>query len=76
MQVDRCVCFDVNFRTLKVYADEKGCGLAGLTEHFGCGRGCALCVPYTERMLDTGRTSFALIAPKPDEPPQEPDPTP
>ncbi len=64
-RVDRCVCFDVSFRELKAYVDETGCDREGLTARFGCGRGCAMCVPYIERMLETGRTSFDLIAPTP-----------
>ena len=62
-RVDRCVCFDVSFRELKAFADESGCDLEGLTARFGCGHGCALCVPYIQRMLETGRTSFDLIPP-------------
>ena len=74
MQVDRCVCFEVSFRTLKAFADEAGCGLEGLTARFGCGRGCALCIPYIRRMLETGRTSFDLLPPQPDQeqPPARP----
>ena len=60
--ITRCVCFDVTFATLKVYADKHGCGLDELTKRFGCGRGCALCVPYIRRILLTGETSFPPIA--------------
>ena len=66
-RVDRCVCFEVSFGELKTYADRTGCGLDGLTARFGCGRGCALCVPYIRRMLETGRTSFDLLPPKEDD---------
>ncbi len=60
MKVDRCVCFEVSFRTLKTYADRTGCDLDGLTARYRCGRGCALCVPYIRKMLETGKTSFDL----------------
>ena len=63
MRVDRCVCFDVTFRTLKACVEETGCGQEGLTVRFGCGRACGLCLPYIRRMLETGETSFALIPP-------------
>ncbi len=66
-RVDRCVCFDVSLGELKAYADQTGCGLDGLTARFGCGRGCAMCVPYIQRMLETGRTSFDLLPPKEDD---------
>ncbi len=64
MQVDRCVCFEVRFETLKAYADRHGSDLDALTAHFGCGRGCGLCVPYIRQMLETGRTSFDLLPPQ------------
>ena len=57
MKVDRCVCFEVSFRRLKAHAEQTGCGFEGLTARFGCGRGCALCVPYIKQMLATGQTS-------------------
>jgi NAD(P)H-nitrite reductase large subunit len=68
MKVDRCVCFEVSFKTLKAHADETGCDLDGLKARFGCGRGCGLCVPYLLKMLETGQTAFDLIPPQ-DKPP-------
>ncbi len=58
MPVDRCTCLDVSFAELKEFAERTGCGLAGLSERFGCGRECRLCVPYLEQMLQTGQTTF------------------
>ena len=59
MRVDRCVCFGVTFAQLKEFADGHQCGFDELRAHFGCGRGCTLCVPYIRAMLATGQTSFA-----------------
>lgn len=66
MAVDRCVCFNVTFDELKTYADQHRCGLSDLRDRFGCGRGCAMCIPYIRAMLTTGQTTFS---------PQEPPPT-
>jgi bacterioferritin-associated ferredoxin len=64
LKVDRCVCFEVSFATLKAYADRTGCGPDELAARFGCGRGCGLCIPYIRRMLETGRTAFDLNPPQ------------
>jgi bacterioferritin-associated ferredoxin len=72
-EVDRCVCFNVTFRAMKEHVAAHSGGLDALREHFGCGRGCALCVPYIRAMLSTGRTAFAVddlaAFPRPDQPP-------
>lgn len=65
--VDRCVCFDVPFTELHRYACEHGVGVEELRERFGCGRGCALCLPYIRVMLRTGQTSVPLSAPTADD---------
>ena len=66
MPVDRCVCFEISFKRLKAYADRYGCGLEELQEAFGCGRGCALCVPYIRRMLLSGATEFDCLTDEPE----------
>jgi len=48
---------------MKDHVEEHGGGLDVLRDRFGCGRGCALCVPYIRAMLATGRTSFAVDDP-------------
>jgi bacterioferritin-associated ferredoxin len=58
MPINRCICFNIPFTELKEYAQHRECGMEKLREHFGCGRGCALCVPYIKAMLETGQTSF------------------
>lgn len=60
MPVDRCVCFNITFAELKKYAQTRpDCGIDDLRERFGCTRGCALCLPYIQAMLATGRTEFS-----------------
>jgi bacterioferritin-associated ferredoxin len=53
------VCFDVTFAQLKVHEQQHHGGIEELRHRFGCGRGCAMCVPYIKLMLETGRTSFS-----------------
>ena len=60
MAVDHCVCFKTSFERMKQFAAETGCGLDGLQDRFGCGRGCALCIPYIRAMLETGKTEFPV----------------
>lgn len=72
MAVDRCVCANVTFAELKKYAQEHRCGFGELRKKFGCGRGCAFCVPYIRIMLKTGRTSFEVDEITPGSPPSRP----
>jgi bacterioferritin-associated ferredoxin len=58
MAIDRCVCFNVTFAELKLYAQDHQCGLDELKQRFGCGRGCAMCVPYIRVTLQTGQVEF------------------
>ena len=58
MAIDRCVCFNRTFAELKTFCDAHQSGLDDLRRQFGCGRGCALCVPYLQAMLETGTTVF------------------
>lgn len=60
--VDRCVCFQQTFSSLKVIASETGANsVAQLQEHVTFGKNCKLCRPYVDRMLDTGETVFHEI---------------
>lgn len=67
MHVDRCVCFNVTFARLNAYVESHGGSgavtLEQLQSRFHCGRGCELCVPYIQKMLRTGETSFPLQPP-------------
>lgn len=76
MKVDRCVCFQVPFRSLAAFAVPLPCPESELSARMGMlcekspfGRGCQMCLPYVRRMLRTGQTVFfQAISPK-DEPP-------
>ena len=63
MAIDRCVCFNVSFCELVVAAKSEGLDLDGITKRFGCGRGCALCLPYIRAALATGQTEFSADRP-------------
>jgi bacterioferritin-associated ferredoxin len=57
---------NVTFAAMHKYAQRHGCGFEELRSKFGCGRGCALCVPYIKEMLRSGQTSFPPDAPPPE----------
>lgn len=59
--VDRCVCRGVSFAELKDLAERTGADLDGIAERTGCGSGCSMCVPYIQKMLESGETSFELM---------------
>ena len=59
--VDRCVCRGVSFAELKDLAERTGADLDGISERMGCASGCSMCVPYIQKMLESGETSFELM---------------
>ncbi len=62
MKIDRCVCFQVTFSTLKGVAREVSCSrLEELQRHITFGQNCKLCHPYVRRMLETGETTFSEV---------------
>jgi bacterioferritin-associated ferredoxin len=71
MPVDRCVCFDITFRELLTYAREHHADFPQISASFGCGKGCALCVPYIRAALATGQTEFPANIPPPASPPHD-----
>jgi len=56
--VRRCVCHDITFAELKS-AGVRSLDQAG--DRFGAGTNCQTCVPYLEKMFETGETAFAVI---------------
>lgn len=62
MTIDRCVCFNVRFDTIKAEARASGAEtVPALQEEIDFGRDCERCHPYIRRMLETGETTFSEI---------------
>lgn len=59
--VDRCVCRGISFAELKEMAERTGADLDAITDQTGCGAGCSMCVPYIQKMLESGETCFELM---------------
>lgn len=59
--VRACLCYPHTFVEIKRKAAENGwTSVREITEALGCGSGCGLCRPYLQRVLETGRTAFAV----------------
>lgn len=62
MTINRCVCFDVHFETLKSTACATDAdSVSALQEEIAFGHNCEACHPYVRRMLQTGQTTFSEI---------------
>ncbi len=60
--VRACMCTSLTFRVILGVARDRGyTKVEQLTELLGCGGSCGLCMPYLQRMLETGETEFAVI---------------
>jgi NAD(P)H-nitrite reductase large subunit len=61
--VDRCVCFNKTFKELKITAGLHGCTtIPELKKYVIFSENCKLCVPYIEKMLETGETEFPVFS--------------
>ncbi|MDX1671364.1 MAG: (2Fe-2S)-binding protein [Balneolaceae bacterium] len=59
MKVDKCLCHNRSFEEIRRLAEEDSCdSVEQLQAADLCGRGCGLCIPYVEILLETGQTSF------------------
>lgn len=56
--VRKCVCFDVPFSAI---LEEGVRSIEEAQEKFGCGTKCGTCIPYVQRTIETGETSFDII---------------
>ncbi|MBK8983992.1 MAG: hypothetical protein IPM38_17155 [Ignavibacteria bacterium] len=60
--VKKCVCFNVSFYEMKMIMKEKGITtLSELKEVKQLADNCKLCVPYIEKMIETGKTEFEIL---------------
>lgn len=58
MNIDKCVCFNISFDTMK---NNKCTDINHICELYGCGTKCGMCMPYIKVMLKTGETRFERI---------------
>lgn len=62
MNIDRCICFQKTFSSLKEVAKSTNCQtIEQLQKHEVFGQKCQLCKPYVRRMLDTGEVEFSEV---------------
>ena len=60
--VYQCVCHGVPFYVMKEIIDkEKLTSLSELQAVLPCALSCKFCVPYIERIFETGNTSFDVL---------------
>lgn len=58
-KVSRCICHKRSFEEIREHAREEGYdSVDELKEEDYCSRGCGLCEPYVEMVLETGETEF------------------
>lgn len=62
MRVDRCVCHNLTFESLKSIRDREGLDFEGLRARTRCATGCRLCEPYIRLMIESGRTAFPVLS--------------
>ena len=57
--VNRCICHSRTFTEIKNHANENDfTRVKELQADNFCSCGCGLCIPYIERMFETGETEF------------------
>ena len=60
--VDRCICHDVPFTEILVWAaDRASTDLADIEDEYGCGGSCGMYRPYLKRVLATGDSCIPLM---------------
>jgi NAD(P)H-nitrite reductase large subunit len=59
MAVNKCLCHNRSFEEIKMYAQKHDIDtIEELQARNICSCGCRMCLPYVEKMLATGKTSF------------------
>lgn len=61
-KVTKCICFDTTFEEMKeIMVANNIRTIDELRKIKTVASNCRLCVPYIERMIETGETSFEII---------------
>lgn len=61
--VTASICHRRSFRGLRELAERSGWRtVEQITAATGCGWGCGFCLPYLQRMLETGETELPILA--------------
>ncbi len=58
--VTRCVCKNVDFRTIAAL-HAAGLSLRQIIDRTACTTGCGTCGPYVRLVITTGRTSWPVL---------------
>lgn len=56
--IRQCVCFAVTFKEILKAGPST---IEEIQAAYGCSTSCGLCLPYLQRMLETGETEFAIL---------------
>ncbi len=60
--ITKCVCFDMTFAQMKKKMEEKNINdIEGLRKIKPVATNCKLCLPYINKMIETGQTEFDQI---------------
>ena len=60
--VNRCVCHDVQFSEIKDILDKHHAStIEEIQSYKECAKSCKFCIPYIEKMIQTGETAFEVF---------------
>lgn len=60
--ITKCICYDTTFSEMKIIIEKnKLNSLEELREFKQVAWNCKLCVPYINKMIETGETKFEVI---------------
>lgn len=61
-EVTKCICFDMTFEEMKKIMYENNINsLVELKKIKTVASNCKLCIPYINKMIETGETKFEVI---------------
>lgn len=62
MVVSRCICCNQSFGVALAVARREGCAtVAGLQEHLHIAKKCGLCIPFLQKVIETGEPAIPLM---------------